>query len=390
MLYILTPCSRPYNLKEIHATIPPQAQWVICHDFDAAYIPELSNAIIMKVNKTSPYGVNARNHMLNTIPFKDEDWIYFLDDDNIIHEDFYKYIEFALKLDMYAMVTWAQVDNRGIHRLKALVEPVVAAIDTASYMVNYKFVKDLRLVQINIQDGIYAEECAKRGPVLAIGKVLCYYNKLEISKKKVTVLIVNFKTLGLIKRAVEAIREMTNKEDYEIIVFDNGSNDESLEYLRSCVGDDLQLVESSTNIGHGRALDKIVKLVRTPYIFTMDSDAYPIRADWISHYLSKMTDKVKCVGAKFNSNPGRDHIHVSALMVETEAFKKVNTLFVGKGGYEDYGNPDRQSYDVGEKLTWDLRENWFEVCSDGDFRKFVTHDWAGTQNLAPKDLLVFR
>ena len=388
MLYILTPCSRPYNLKEMHATIPPQAQWVICHDFYDAYIPELSNAIIMKVDKTAKWGVNARNHMLNTIQFKDEDWIYFLDDDNIIHEDFYKYIEFALKLDMYAMVTWAQVDNRGKRRLDPLIVPQVGNIDTASYMVNYKFAKGIRLVEINVQDGIYAEACAKRGPVLAIGKVLCHYNKLEISKKKVTILIVNFKTLGLIKRAVEAIREMTNKDDYEIIVFDNGSNDESLEYLRSCVGDDLQLVENSTNIGHGRALDKISKLVRTPYIFTMDSDAYPTSSEWLNHYLSKMTDKVKCVGSKFEEK--RDHVHVSALMVDTEVFKNLNILFANKGSHEDYGNPDRKAYDVGEKLTWDLRDNGFEVYSDKSFNDFVTHEWAGTQKLVPNELIVWK
>jgi glycosyltransferase involved in cell wall biosynthesis len=386
MLYILTPCSRPYNLKEMHATIPPQAQWVICHDFDDAYIPELSNAIIMKVDKTGQYGVKARNHMLNTIPFKDEDWIYFLDDDNIIHEDFYKYIEFALKLDMYAMVTWAQVDNRGKPRLHSLVKPEIGAIDTASYMVNYKFAKNLIMVQINIHDGIYAEECAKRGPVLTIGKALCHYNKLELSKKKVTILIVNFKTLDLIKRAIEAIRKLTNKDDYDIIALDNGSNDESLEYLRSCVGDDLQLVESSTNLGHGTALDKIAKLVRTPYMFTMDSDAYPTTSEWLNYYLSKMSDKVKCAGSRFEEK--RDHVHVSALIIETEVFKKLNMSFVGKGSYLDYGKPDRQAYDVGEKLTWDLRDKGFEVCSDGSFSSFVTHDWAGTQNLAPKELQV--
>lgn len=387
MLYILTPCSRPYNLKEIHATIPPQAQWVICHDFDDAYIPELSNAIVMKVDKTSQYGVNARNHMLNTIPFKDEDWIYFLDDDNIIHEDFYKYIEFALKLDMYAMVTWAQVDNRGKHRLKALVEPVVAAIDTASYMVNHKFVKDLRLVQINIQDGIYAEACAKRGPVLAIGKVLCHYNKLELSKKKVTILIVNFKTLSLIKRAVEAIREMTNKEDYEIIVFDNGSNDESLDYLRKCVGEDLQLIESQTNLGHGSALDKIAKLVRTPYMFTMDSDAYPTSAKWLDYHVSKINDKVKCSGNVFAQH--RNHVHVSALMLETNVFRMLNMSFVAKGDHLDYGKPERTAYDVGEKISWDLRDNGFEVCANDSFANYVHHDWYGTRKSVPIELQRF-
>ena len=183
MLYILTPCSRPYNLKEIHATIPPQAHWIVCHDFDDSRIPELSNTTIMKVDKTGPYGVTARNHMLETFPFKDEDWIYFLDDDNVIHKEWYKYIEFALTIKLYAMVTWAQIDNNNRMRLRTLVIPEVGKIDTASYMVNYGLVKGLQLFPTDLQDGIYAKECAKRGPVLAIGRVLCHYNKLDVKNK---------------------------------------------------------------------------------------------------------------------------------------------------------------------------------------------------------------
>jgi hypothetical protein len=187
MLYILTPCSRPYNLKEIHATIPPQAHWIVCHDFEESYIPKLSNTTFIKIDKTGPFGVDARNHMLETFPFKDEDWIHFLDDDNVIHKEWYKYIEFALKLDLYAMVTWAQEDNQGRLRLRTLVVPEIGDIDTASYMVNYRFVKGIRIIPLGIQDGIYAEDCATRGPVLAIGRMLCHYNKLDINNKLIPI-----------------------------------------------------------------------------------------------------------------------------------------------------------------------------------------------------------
>ena len=51
-------------------------------------------------------------------------------------------------------------------------------------MVKFKYVKGIKRLETYSQDGLYAEECAKRGPVLAIGKYLCYYNKLEYIPKR--------------------------------------------------------------------------------------------------------------------------------------------------------------------------------------------------------------
>jgi hypothetical protein len=128
-------------------------------------------------------------------------------------------------------------------------------------------------------------------------------------------------------------------------------------------------------------------LVRTPYMFTMDSDAYPTSAEWLEYHVSKINDKVKCSGNVFT--PHRNHVHVSALMLETNVFRMLNMSFVAKGDDLDYGKPERTAYDVGEKISWDLRDNGFEVCADNSFGNYVHHDWLGTRKSAPIELQKF-
>lgn len=178
MLYVITPCSRPYNLPEMYNSIPKQAHWIICHD-NPEGVPRYPNTTTLMCSKNGVAGSKAINHVYDNFPFKNEDWLYILDDDNIIHEKWYQSIEFALPFDDFAMVTWGQLDNNGRSRLKATVTPKVAQIDTACFMVKYKYAKGVKRLETYSQDGLYAEECAKRGPVLAIGKYLSHYNKLE-------------------------------------------------------------------------------------------------------------------------------------------------------------------------------------------------------------------
>ena len=54
----------------------------------------------------------------------------------------------------------------------------------------------------------------------------------SLVKGKATVCIVNYKTLDFTRLCLRSIRKFTNYP-YEVIVVDNDSQDESLEYLKS-------------------------------------------------------------------------------------------------------------------------------------------------------------
>jgi hypothetical protein len=54
--------------------------------------------------------------------------------------------------------------------------PQVGNIDSASYIVKWKYAKKFRWSENYTHDGEYAEEVSKQGRVLALNKYIAYYN----------------------------------------------------------------------------------------------------------------------------------------------------------------------------------------------------------------------
>lgn len=179
MIYIITPCSRPENLEEISKTIPPECKWVVVHD-NTKPVPLLDNATFLVCDDTGPFGTKARNHALDFLPLKDDDFILYHDDDNIIHPKWYSTIYKYLDYN-FSILTWGQLNKNNIIRLSPTESPQVENIDSASFLVSWKYNKDIRHELVYVHDGLYAEACGKNGPVLCINDFLCYYNYLRTS-----------------------------------------------------------------------------------------------------------------------------------------------------------------------------------------------------------------
>jgi hypothetical protein len=71
---------------------------------------------------------------------------------------------------------------------------------------------------------------------------------MEMIKNKATICIVNYKTLDFIRLCLRSIRRFTTYP-YEVIVVDNNSQDESVEYLRGLKW--IRLIERDTEGDHG-------------------------------------------------------------------------------------------------------------------------------------------
>lgn len=178
MIYIITPCSRPENLNQIYNSIPKACNWIVCHDKKTT-IPQLNGIISMTCEDTGFVGTKARNHVLDNFPFKDDDYILFHDDDNIIHPSLYEnLLEYIDK--KFSIMTWGQLNRDNSIRLHPTPFIRVGSIDTASFIISWKYNKHIRhRTDIYEHDGIYAEECSRNGPVLCIDDYLCYYNFLR-------------------------------------------------------------------------------------------------------------------------------------------------------------------------------------------------------------------
>jgi len=126
----------------------------------------------------------------------------------------------------------------------------------------------------------------------------------------VTILIPNYKTLEITQLCLRLIRKHTNPELARVVVIDNHSQDESLNYLRSLKW--ISLIErtpasdDTPPLAHSRALDLALNTVSTPYVLSMHTDTIVKDNQWLNFLLKQIIDspQVASVGSwKLESKP---------------------------------------------------------------------------------------
>lgn len=87
----------------------------------------------------------------------------------------------------------------------------------------------------------------------------------------VSVIIVNYKTCELTLQCLRTLFNNTKDIDFEVILVDNGSNDETPHRVREEFPQ-VKLIESKENIGFGRANNLGNKYAKGKYLFLLNSD----------------------------------------------------------------------------------------------------------------------
>lgn len=90
-------------------------------------------------------------------------------------------------------------------------------------------------------------------------------------KPIVSIIIVNYNTLQLTSNCVNSIIEKVHSVDYEIIVVDNASKDNSVVYLKNMYPN-IVLIESYCNLGFGRANNIGANYANGTFLFFLNSD----------------------------------------------------------------------------------------------------------------------
>lgn len=212
MIHIVTPLSRPENIAKLAASVRETAKRyknVFWHIVIDRVIPANEQNYLATQLMFDDYvklydsphhkslaGHSHRNFFLDTlrddVPLSlrsENDWIYFLDDDTILHPDFIATItdtlyKFESEKMPIGMIVFDQDLNESTPRLKADRSKIeVGFIDTGMFLFHFNKTPDLRFDATDYcADGHFAvalrDKLTQEG-IYIINKTLSYYNYLR-------------------------------------------------------------------------------------------------------------------------------------------------------------------------------------------------------------------
>ena len=178
---IITPCSRPENLPKLFDSIQFDLidKWIIVYDdsrnrtYTRIYTSH-PKIVETEFHDNGISGNDQRNYGLNYVTGGS---VYFLDDDNIVHPEFWKFLPTLHEEYMYS---WDQINkDQGVNRC---YPPTVNGIDTAMFLIPYNLIGNTRWLKQHIfSDGIFVASIYEKNKskYIYIPKVMAYYNYLK-------------------------------------------------------------------------------------------------------------------------------------------------------------------------------------------------------------------
>ena len=91
-------------------------------------------------------------------------------------------------------------------------------------------------------------------------------------KVDVSIIIVNYGSSQLVIDCVDSIQKKVHGLNYEIIVVDNGSEDDSVKQFNNKLNGKIRLIESPQNLGFGKANNLGAKYAEGEYLFLLNPD----------------------------------------------------------------------------------------------------------------------
>jgi len=193
---IITRCTRVKNLSDLQTSIfkrkipsKVQVEWHIV--FDTEILKDIDAEILNRLDephthlyfrKGDGWGLSQLNDLIHSL----DGWIYHLDDDNLIHPNFYnKVYQEVNNTDLKGIIFSQQVDGKdftGLQVREAKSENVrVQGIDLAQWLIRSDLHKNYSYGSGYTADGEFIEKIFTENTdqFTLIEDVLCYYNFLE-------------------------------------------------------------------------------------------------------------------------------------------------------------------------------------------------------------------
>lgn len=219
-----------------------------------------------------------------------------------------------------------------------------------------------------------------------IESITVVYRKKEIQSHPdlVSIIILEYSTLELLVPCVQSIVWNT-AGPYELIVVDNASTDESLQWALSCP-DIHVVIENKTNLGWTKANNYAMKIAKGNYLLLLNSDIEVRSKGWTSNMIRCFDDSlVGTVGSKLLYPNGKLQ-HIGGGIYKKNPYHPYDKE---RPSLVPYANMNRQvPYNTGaclmirrsilNKVGW-FDENFFFGYDDVDYGLRVT--MAGFKNI---------
>jgi len=96
-------------------------------------------------------------------------------------------------------------------------------------------------------------------------------NEIEVKKTKVSIVIVTWNCADYIRHTIESIKKQT-MDNFDILVIDNASTDETIDILKNNFGNLVKIVKQKQNLGFSRAYNYGIHWTRGEYVLVMNQD----------------------------------------------------------------------------------------------------------------------
>lgn len=182
----------------------------------------------------------------------------------------------------------------------------------------------------------------------------------------VSVIIVNYNTGDLIQRCVDSVLRQTDCQ-FEVIVVDNASQDNSLDVLQS-YDDRIKLIANAKNVGFGKANNQAFAVSTGKFIFLLNPDATLKKENTLSAFLDYMGSHLSCgvVGPVVTKNhnptepqyvyPGQHHLKKELEALPGEIAWIIGaSMFIRREVYEKVAGFDEDYFLYGEEADLCLR-----------------------------------
>ncbi|KZE77885.1 hypothetical protein AV654_20135 [Paenibacillus elgii] len=117
---------------------------------------------------------------------------------------------------------------------------------------------------------------------------------------KTSIVIATYNKLEYTQLCIESIRKFTSQHDYEIIVVDNHSTDETVPWLRS--QSDIKAIFNNENLGFPKACNQGIEVSSGDNILLLNNDTI-VTSNWLTNLLTCLysREEVGAVGSVTNS-----------------------------------------------------------------------------------------